>query len=132
MPEGFRVKAELDEPIKLISFSVRGKIQSSALTDQLIDAHNITENAWTYNRLFDYRNAVGFYEYEDVKRLKGWWVSQKPVTAPLRKTAIVSPDALVRARINTFDASLFYQDDNRAFDTLDEALDWLQATPVPT
>lgn len=132
MPEGFRVRTEVDETLKLISFSVRGTIVSAALTDQLIAAHSIVEKVWTYNRLFDYRHAIGHYEYEDVKRLKAWWVDQKPPTAPHRKTAILSPDALTRARINTFDPALLHKDENRAFETMDEALDWLKVTtPIP-
>ena len=125
MPRGFRISARIDEDQNLIVFNISGDIDSKALVDKWIETYASLEEPWLYNRLLDYRRADGLVDVNELKRFAVWWEGRTQGINYSLKAAIIVNNPLDARRVHTVDV-LFPSDIRKSFDSLDDALTWLQ------
>ncbi|CAL4867579.1 hypothetical protein MMA231_01836 [Asticcacaulis sp. MM231] len=122
-------KLTVDEAQKLITFRLKGAQTSQYYTDKFIKAYAAIDRPWLYRRLMDHRNCETTITFEDVQRLSNHWADITRGETVTHYVAILTSDALTRARTSTY-SHLFPNQNIRTFTDLHDALDWLLAMPV--
>ena len=122
-------KLIVDEAQKLITFRLKGAQSSEYYTGKFIEAYASIDRPWLYRRLMDHRHCETTITFEDVQRLSDHWAEMTRGETGIHYVAILTPDALTRARTSTY-SHLFPNQDIRSFTDMYDALDWLLATPV--
>jgi len=125
MPRGFRISARVDKDQHLIIFNIIGEIDSKALVDRWIETYASLEEPWLYDRLLDYRRSDGLVDVNELQRFAVWWKNCTQDIDYSLKAAIIVNNPLDARRVHTVDG-LFPQDIRESFNSLDDALNWLQ------
>ncbi len=124
MSRSFRINARIHEEERLIVFSISGEIDSRALVDKWIEPYSNLSEPWKYNRLLDYRRSEGLVDVRELTRFADWWNMQSNGVEYTLKVAIIVNNALDARRIHVVD-QMFPHDIRQSFDSLDDALTWL-------
>jgi hypothetical protein len=119
----------VDEPQKLITFRLKGAQSSEYYTAKFISAYAMIDRPWLYRRLMDHRHCETTIDFEDVQKLADHWADITRGTTEIHHVAILTADALTRARPATY-SHLFPNQEIRSFTELHDALDWLLSVPV--
>lgn len=119
----------IDEPQKLMTFRLKGAQSSQYYTEKFIEAYAMIDRPWLYRRLMDHRQCETTIDFEDVQKLADHWAHITRGTTAIHYVAILTPDALTRARPATY-SHLFPNQEIRSFTELHDALDWLLSVPV--
>jgi len=119
----------IDEPQKLITFRLKGARSSQYYTGKFIETYAMIDRPWLYRRLMDHRQCETTIDFEDVQKLADHWAHITRGTTAIHYVAILTSDALTRARPATY-SHLFPNQEIRSFTELHDALDWLLSVPV--
>jgi hypothetical protein len=122
-----RVAFSIDEPRKTIILRYIGDITGDRLYAQVLDYIHKVEAPWFYDFLVDTRRFDGVIRAADTEKLGRLWAELAQGRDKGRRIAVVSSDPLVRARKGLRDA-IFPHRTSGVFDTMDEALEWLETT----
>jgi len=114
----------VDKVQKLITIRYKGHEAGAWYIDQTIDAYRSIPEIWTYNKLLDHRQFDGLVAFEDIERLGRVWAGLTKGRPERPRVAMLSPDALKRARSSVY-AEVFPNQTFAAFVDLHAALDWL-------
>ncbi|MCR6661000.1 MAG: hypothetical protein NVV72_17305 [Asticcacaulis sp.] len=125
MSRGFRISARVDEDQHLIVFNISGDIDSQALIDKWIETYASLAEPWLYDRLLDYRRSDGLVAVNELERFAVWWEDRTRGINYSLKAAIIVNNPLDARRVHTVNG-LFPHDIRESFDSLDDALTWLQ------
>jgi hypothetical protein len=129
MPAGFRISHRIDEPKNRLLVTVRGRYESAALIDSLIGVYRQIDRPWSYDRVMDMRAAEGFTTLSDLMRAAQALAEMAGAPPPPRKRlALISKDPLDKARLSGI-GDIFPKDYIQTFESLDEALMWLDTNP---
>ena len=129
MPSGFRISHRIDETQNRLLVTVRGTYEGSALIDALITIYQQIDHPWSYDRVMDMRAAEGFTTLPDLMRAAQALAAMAGTPPPPRKRlALISKDPLDKARLAGI-GDIFPKDYIQTFESLDEALTWLDSTP---
>lgn len=129
MPAGFRISHRIDETQNRLLVTVRGAYEGASLIDALIEIYQQIEQPWTYDRVMDMRAAEGFTSLQDLTRAaQALAVMAGTPPPPRKRLALISQDPLDKARLAGI-GDIFPKDYIQTFESLDEALTWLDSTP---
>ncbi|MFT3997166.1 MAG: hypothetical protein QM667_07150 [Asticcacaulis sp.] len=124
MPTKYRLSVYLDETYSILISRVFGAMPGDELCAEFIRAYQEIGSPWLYDRLIDLRRYSGYTSREDMERFAAVWAEWTLDVPEGRRVAFVTHDAVELDR-NLSQQSLYPKDTLRAFDTADEALDWL-------
>lgn len=119
----------IDEPQRLITFRLKGAESSQYYTGKIIEAYAAIDRPCLYRRLMDHRQCETTITFEDVQKMADCWAELTRNETNIHYVAILTTDALTRARPATY-SHLFPNQEIRSFTELHNALDWLLSTPV--
>ncbi|MDC7674666.1 hypothetical protein [Asticcacaulis machinosus] len=129
MPSGFRVSYRIDETKNRLLVTVRGAYEGAALIDTLIALYQQIDQPWSYDRVMDMRAADGFTTLPDLMRAAQALAEMAGTPPPPRKRlALISQDPLDKPRLAGI-GDIFPKDYIQTFESLDEALTWLDTNP---
>lgn len=119
----------VDEAQKLITFRLKGAESSQYYTGKIIETYETIDRPWLYRRLMDHRQCETTITFEDVQKMAAHWAELTHGETLIHYVAILTSDALTRARPATY-SHLFPNQEIRSFTELHDALDWLLSTPL--
>ncbi len=123
MADKYRFSVMRDDDKKIIISRIAGPMPSAEIMEHFLNAYRELETPWLYKRLVDYRKFEGMIDYADIEYFSRQWAALIGNNTHNSRVAIVTHDALELARTSTVD-HLFPHDIVRAFETMDQALDW--------
>lgn len=126
-----RLTLSADHESKIFIVRYIGGIDGGEINDSMIDQLARMERPWEYDSVIDMRRHDGTVMSSDIEELATRWNALAQGRDRGRRTAVISEDPLVRARISVTQ-SLFPQRVMVHFENYDEGLDWLKASRGPT
>jgi hypothetical protein len=125
-----RLTLSADHEHKIFIVRYIGGIDGGEINDSMIDQLARFERAWEYDSVIDMRRHDGMVLASDIEDLATRWAQLAQGRDRGRRTAVISEDPLVRARISVTQ-SLFPQRVMVHFENYEEGLEWLKASRGP-
>lgn len=119
-----RVAFSIDETRKTLIFRYIGDLSGEQLYAQILQHLQTVEAPWYYDFLVDARRLDGVIQAGDTEAFGKQWETWAQGRDAGKRIAVISNDALIRARKNLRDA-IFLHRLSGVFTTMDEALEWL-------
>ncbi|MDC7681720.1 hypothetical protein PQU92_00380 [Asticcacaulis sp. BYS171W] len=130
MPTTFRISHQIDPEKQRLIITVRGRYESTAFIDALIEFYGTIGHPWLYDRIMDMRSADGYVEVTDLLRAGKYLADMAGSPPPPRKRlALISTDPFDKPRLGSME-DMFPKAFIQTFESLDEALDWLDMVPA--
>ncbi len=126
-----RLTLSADHELKIFFVRYIGGIDGGDINDSMIEQVAKIDRAWEYDCVIDMRRHDGTVLASDIDALAARWGQLAQGRDRGRRTAVVSEDPLVRARM-PITQSLFPQRVMMHFENYEEGLEWLKASRGPT
>ena len=123
MSDKYRFSVTCNAEKRIVIIRVTGPMPSAMVIDKFLETYRSLQAPWSYRRLIDYRRFEGLINYEDIERFSRSWADLICGNTTGSRVAVVTLDPLELARPSTVN-HLFPNDVIRAFDSVDQALDW--------
>jgi hypothetical protein len=120
-----RLTLTFDEPSRIFVARYFGEIEGDDINDNMMDQLTRVDESWTYDSIIDMRRYDGTVLVTEIEALSRRWALFAQGRDRGCFTAIISEDALVKARLPVTQ-SLFPTRIMAVFATFDEGLDWLK------
>ena len=126
MRDPYRLNVIADHDRKLLIFRLIGPMPSAEFVERLFEAYCGFDKPWTYARIMDMRRFEGLIEFKDVEAMAQRWAELKGGAFYPAKVAVISFDALDKARVPQ--ASTMFPDETIChFSDYYEAMQWVTA-----
>jgi hypothetical protein len=122
-----RLTLSADHALKIFFVRYIGGIDGGDINDSMIDHLARVERPWEFDCVIDMRRHDGTVLATDIEDLAARWGQLAQGRDRGRRTAVISEDPLVRARLSVTQ-SLFPQRVMAHFENYDEGLEWLKTS----
>lgn len=120
-----RITVSLDEALKIMTIRYIGTLNGDEVNSNMMSQLVHVPDVWEYDSILDMRRYEGTIMGKEIEDLSVRWNQLVQGRDAGGFTAIISDDALVRARLSLTQA-LFPQRTLENFNTFDEGLDWIK------
>ncbi len=120
-----RITVSLDEALKIMTIRYIGTLNGDEVNSNMMSQLVHVPDVWAYDSILDMRRYDGTIMGKEIEDLSVRWNQLVQGRDAGGFTAIISDDALVRARLSLTQA-LFPQRTLENFNTFDEGLDWIK------
>jgi len=120
-----RINLTVDEELKIIIVRYFGEIEGDEINTSMMHHLVNLDKPWAYDSIIDMRRYEGTVLATEIEELGMRWALLAQGRDQGQFTAIITDDALIRARLSTTQ-SLFPHRTLKIFDYFDDGLEWLK------